>query len=184
LYCNRWKSLAEIGKALQIINREGVRMVLDIYTQEQLTDEQKSSLSEDRYIYLKGSVSSAELKEVYKRADIALHVESMDEKYRMVTRVSFSTKIIDLMASTCAILAICWEKHAGYEYLKENDAAFCVSDYEGILPKLQSICDNPTVISEYAEKAFSCGKRNHNREKIQGQIKAVFDKAIQEGRII
>lgn len=180
LYCNRWVSLAEIGKALQVINKDGIKMVLDIYTQEKLTDEQREALSEDKFIYMKGSVTPAELAKVYEKADIALHVESMDEYYRMVTRVSFSTKIIDLMASTCAILAICWEKHAGYQYLKENDAAFCCSDYQSILPQLQEICDNHSLITEYQQKAYDCGVKNHSREVIQNKILDVFEKAISQ----
>lgn len=182
LYCNRWKSLAEIGKALKIINKDDVRMVLDIYTQEALSVQQRKALSEESFIYLKGSVSPSELKEVYSNADIALHVESFDHVNRLRTRVSFSTKIIDLMASTCAIMAVCWNEHAGYKYLKDNDAAFCIDSYDKILPQLQQIVENPKIIEEYAEKAYRCGITNHNKEKIQRQIKDKFQEIISTSR--
>ena len=94
------------------------------------------------------------------------------------TRVSFSTKIIDLMASTCAILAVCWNQHAGYQYLKEHDAAFCVSDTKEIFPQLQILCDNPELIQLYARKAYNCGIQNHSRGKIQKQIRKMFDSII------
>ena len=124
---------------------------------------------------MKGCVIPAELQEVYRHADIALHVESMDKKNRLTTRVSFSTKIIDLMASSCAILAVCWNRHCGYQYLLENDAAFCVDDYKKILPTLQRIVDNPALIAVYAQKAYECGRKNHTREKIQRQLKEKFE---------
>ena len=178
LYCNRWKSLAEIGKALKEINREEERMVLDIYTQDVLTDEQRIALSPENHIFLKGSVNQHQLREVYSNADIALHVESLDKKFRLTTRVSFSTKIIDLMASSCAILAICWEQHTGYKYLKEKDAALCVSDYKDLLPALRGICDCPESIVKYAQKAYDCGVHNHSRKKIQNQILNVFQSVI------
>lgn len=178
LYCNRWKTLAEIGKALQVINKDGIRMVLDIYTQEGMTQEQKTALSEDTFIYMKGSVTPTKLKKVYEDADIALHVESLDKKNRLLTRVSFSTKIIDLMASSCAIMAICWEKHAGYQYLKDKDAAFCCPNYQSILPQLQEICNTPTLITEYQKKAYECGKRNHSRDMIQSQLSSKFEEII------
>lgn len=178
LYCNRWKSLAEIGKVLKDINNNGIRMVLDIYTTEQLTMDQRKALSEESYIYVKGCVTSDELNEIYQRADIALHVESMDKKNRLLTRVSFSTKIIDLMASSCAIMAVCWDKHTGYQYLKKKDAAFCLSSYDDILPLLNKICETPSLVQEYAEKAYNCGKMYHSREVIQGQLKKVFEKVI------
>lgn len=178
LYCNRWRSLAEIGKALSLINKNDVRMVLDIYTTEQLTKVQRKALAEKNYIYVRGCVTPEELVKVYSQADIALHVESMDKKNRLLTRVSFSTKIIDLMASSCAILAICWERQTGYQYLKEKDAAFCVSSYEEIYPLLSQICENPQLIQKYAFKAYDCGKTYHNREIVQQQLYKIFQKVI------
>lgn len=178
LYCNRWKTLAEIGKALHEINKHGERMVLDIYTQEALTNEQRKALSPENSVYMKGSVNPQQLKEVYRNADIALHVESMDKKNRLLTRVSFSTKIIDLMASSCAILAVCWNRHCGYQYLRDNDAAFCVDNYSDILPMLQRIVDNPSLVQNYAQKAYECGRKNHTREKIQKQIRDKFEELI------
>lgn len=178
LYCNRWKTLAEIGKALHEINKHGERMVLDIYTQEALTNEQRKALSPENSVYMKGSVNPQQLKEVYRNADIALHVESMDKKNRLATRVSFSTKIIDLMASTCAILAVCWKRHCGYQYLRDNDAAFCVDNYSDILPMLQRIVENPSLVQNYAQKAYECGRKNHTRERIQKQIRDKFEELI------
>lgn len=180
LYCNRWKSLAQIGAALKKINAEGVRMVLDIYTTEKLSSAQQRVLSEENFVYVKGSVSPDELKRIYQQADIALHVESMDKKNRLLTRVSFSTKIIDLMASSCAIMAICWHRQTGFQYLKEKDAAFCLSDYNDILPQLQYICDHPQVIQEYASKAYACGKKYHSRERVHNQLTAIFNQVLKQ----
>lgn len=61
------------------------------------------------------------------------------------------------MASTCAIMAICWNRHGGFQYLKAHDAAFCIDNYKDILPMLQHIVNNPMLIREYAEKAYQCG---------------------------
>lgn len=182
LYCNRWKSLVQIGEALKEINCETVKIVLDVYTQDKLTASQKKALSEDKFIYLKGSVSPTELKGIYREADIALHIESLDRRNKLLTRVSFSTKIIDLMNSTCAIMAICWSEHAGYKYLKANDSALCISSYNEILPTLQNLAENPEQIQLYADKAYNCGKRNHSREKIQDQIKSVFTEIINKSK--
>ena len=180
LYCNRWKSLAQIGLALREINRDGVKIVLDIFTPDSLTDKQRKVLSSNNYIYVKGRVSPEQLVEEYKKADIALHVESLDARYRLATRISFSTKIIDLMASSCAILAIAWNQHTGYKYLSSRDAAFCVSDYSQILPLLKEITEHPEQITSYAEKAYRCGVNNHTRSAIQNQILSEFQTIIDE----
>ena len=182
IYCNRWKSLAVIGEALKVINKDGIKMVLDVYTIDELTKEQTQALSTERYIYMKVAIPPTLLAEEYRKADIALHVESFDKKYRLATRVSFSTKIIDLMATGCAILAVCWNRHSGYQYLKEHDAAFCVDNYNDVLPLLQKLVDNPVHIQEYAKKAYECGKRNHSRETIHNQMKQMFEKVIKENK--
>lgn len=178
LYCNRWKTLAAIGNALDEINADGIKMTLDIYTQEKPTKSQLKALSPNDYLRINGSVRSDELVQIYKKADIALHVESFDKKYRYATRVSFSTKIVDLMASSCAIMAICWEKHAGYQYLKKHDAAFCVPALDNIKSKLHIIVNNPDLIQHYAKMAWECGINNHNQSIIQNKLKDVFEDSI------
>ena len=178
LYCNRWKTLAAIGKALQEINREGIKMTLDIYTQEKVNSKQLKALSPNNYLRINKGVSPDELVQIYSQADIALHVESFDKKYRYATRVSFSTKIIDLMASSCAILAICWEEHAGYQYLKKHNAAFCVSNIGDIKDMLLGIVENLDLIYQFATKAWNCGTRNHNPKLISKQIQDTFENIV------
>lgn len=182
LYCNRWKTLAAIGEALEELNQDEVKMMLDVYTADVLTRKQKKVLGQFKHLHVHSPITPAQLTEEYKKADIALHVESFDKEFRLATRYSFSTKIIDLMASSCAIMAICWDKHAGYQYLKQHDAAFCISSYDDILPMVDKICGEPTLISEYAEKAWKCGQENHTSEIIRRHIKDTFEKVIAENR--
>ena len=178
LYCNRWKTLVELGKALDVLNKKGKIIKIDVYTADGLTRKQRNAFSGIESIYLHTAITPNQLFEEYHKADIALHVESFDKTYRAATRYSFSTKIIDLMASSCAIMAICWERHAGFQYLKNNDAAFCVSSYKDILPMVANICNQPKLISEYAEKAWRCGVKNHTQKIIQRQINDIFCKVI------
>ena len=183
LYCNRWKTLSEIAKAIKVINANGIKMTLNIYTQEKVTNRHRKALMLGEDIIINGPVKPEKLVEIYKKGDIALHVESFDKKFRYATRVSFSTKIIDLMASSCAILAICWDQHAGYQYLKKHNAAFCISDAEQIKSMLEKIVNNPQLIRTYSRKAFECGKINHNNLLIENKIRNVFEKVIKlEGK--
>ncbi|MBA5247437.1 glycosyltransferase [Chryseobacterium sp. cx-624] len=180
LYCNRWKTLAAVADALKVINVDGIRMTLDIYTQEKVTDEHRKEILTSEAVKIHDRVSPQELTEIYREADVALHVESFEKKYRYATRVSFSTKIIDLMSSTCAILAICWDRHAGFQYLQEHDAAFCVDEVTKIEPQLLQLAMQPELITEYARKAWNCGKQNHQRELIQDELMNVFKRIMQQ----
>ena len=180
LYCNRWKSISAIGDALKELNKDVLKAEIYVYSQDHLTKEQEIALSEYKYIHFMGVTNPANLPKIYKEADIALHVESFDKKNMYATMHSFSTKIIDLMASTCAIMAICWDQNNGWNYLKNEDAAICLSDYSQILPKLREITENPRILVDYAYKAYDCGIRNHKREKIQKQLRDKFNKIVYE----
>lgn len=177
---NRWETLAALSDALEIINRDGEVMVLDIYTNTQLTKKMAKKFENRRATVVHGRVTPSELDEIYKKADIALHIESFTKKYRLDTKDSFSTKIVDLMNSTCAIMAVCWEYHNGLQYLQREDAAICVSDLNKMLEVLENISNNPTIIQTYARKAWDCGKRNHSRDVIQNHIKEVFENITQK----
>ncbi len=182
LYCNRWKTISAIGDALKELNKESVKAEVYVYSQDQLSAGQRKALSEEKYIHFMGAVHPSKLSQIYIDADIALHVESFDKKYKYATMHSFSTKIIDLMSSTCAIMAICWSQNNGLNYLKKENAAICVSAYEDILPTLKKITKNPELISGYAKKASECGMRNHSRAIIQNQIVTIFSKYINESK--
>jgi hypothetical protein len=183
LYCNRWKILREIGWALERLNSDGIQMILSIYTQDQISKIQKAALNDNKSIFLKGSVTPESLKNIYLESDIALHVESFDKVNRLLTKYSFSTKIIDCLGSSCAVMAIAWEKQAGFTYLKDHDAAICISDCGEIYETLKKIVKNPILINEYSRKAYDCGLKYHNRVKIQNQIRTAFNDAIKINKL-
>lgn len=167
LYCNRWKSLRDIGNALKVINKDEIKMILEIYTKDKISYNQKKCLHDGKNIFIKGAVDQEELKQIYSKSDILLHVESFDLKNKLLTRLSFSTKVIDCLSSGCAVMAICWDQHAGFKYLEKEDAAVTICRKEDIHNKLEYIVNNPNKITEYAEKAIKCGMKNHKKENIQ-----------------
>ena len=174
IYLNRWKTLAAVADALRDINREKIRMVLDIYTGNEISPKINTLLNEGINCRLHASVSQEELRKIYHDSDIALHVESFDLKNRLAVRMSFSTKIVDCLASGCAVMAICDEKQGGFVYLKEEDAAICISDPKKIAEPLNKIVDSPETILKYAAKAAACCRKNHDRANITRMIKQDF----------
>lgn len=170
--------MARIGEVLKQINTDRVRIRLDIYTQNETTRKHKQLLNDNKNIFLHSAISQKELSEVYKSSDIALHVESFELKYRLLTRLSFSTKIVDCLASSCAVMAISWKDHAGLKYLQKEDAAFCIDDISTLQQVIQNIANNPEMIIDYANKAWECGKRNHQIELIRQDLFNDFVKII------
>lgn len=172
LYLNRHKSLIAIADVLRKINEHNVRAELHIYTGTKLEGKNLSLLNDRRSSFIHGLVSPDLLKELYQESDVAIHCESFDLKYRLMTRLSFSTKVIDCFQSGCAILAIAWKDHTALKYLIKEDAAFCVTSLKEIESMIFNIVNNPTLISKYALKAYECECRNHRIEDVQ---KTLYD---------
>ena len=184
LYCNRWKTLGMVAKAIRAINAEAHELLLqlNIYTGDVITWRQDRLLNDGVHSIIHGSVTPKKLEEVYQNGDIAMHVESFDLRNRLLTKDSFSTKVIDLLASGCAVMAVCWEKHAAGQYLRAKDAAMVVNSQNEILAILRRISRQPDLILEYAQKAYQCGMANHQRHIVQKQLMDCFQRVINENK--
>lgn len=174
LYLNRWKILARLGKTLQAVNSRKVKAQLHIYSASNLRESQKKRLNDEENIFLHGALQYDKLMETYKKSDVAVHVEAFDLRNRLTTRLSFSTKIIDCMNSGCAILAVGPGDQAGISYLKENDAAICVTDIDKLHSSVSQLVCHPERIKEYALKAVSLGKKNHVKHDIDNMLRQDF----------
>ena len=97
------------------INKGGVKIILDIYTANEITKKINKALNDGVNSFIHAAVSQKELQIIYQNCDIALHVESFDIKNKLLVRMSFSTKIIDCLSSGCAVMAICDEKQGGID---------------------------------------------------------------------
>lgn len=174
LYINRWVTLSALAKAMREVNKDGVRMVLDIYTNYDITPEINSNLNDGITSKIHPAVSMKELNEIYANSDVALHVEGFDKKNAFGVRLSFSTKIVDCMDSGCAVMAICEEHQAGLAYLKRNDAAICLTNVNDIKPTLENILNNREILVEYQHKAFELGRKNHMEEDTRKMLENDF----------
>ena len=177
-YCNRWKVLGKIANALREVNKDGQKMILEIYTKDTPTRKQNKLLNDGFSSIIRGPVSQEELREIYRQSDVALHVESNDLKYRLATRFSFSTKIIDCIFSGCAVLAYCWDQHSGLTYLKRENAGICVSSKRELMNTLQRMCNEKNFIPDLAYKAYLCGAMKHSRQKVQEMLLNDFTTSI------
>lgn len=178
LFYNRYKTLAKLATAIRVVNKDKRHFILNVYTQTPITPKFKKLLDDDKNTFLKGKVTMQELDNVYANSDIVLHVESFDLKQRLLTRLSFSTKIIDLLHSGRCLMAICWEKSSPYKYFESKDAAICVADGNAIEKELQRIIKDPIIIKQYADKAWLCGVRNHSKSKVISSFKKDLESLI------
>lgn len=174
IYLNRWKTLSKIADAIRKENEDGVKIQLDIYTANELNKKVDKKLNDGVSCVVHKSVNQEELKTIYSEGDVALHVESFDLKNRLLTRMSFSTKIVDCLASSCAVMAVCDKMQGGFQYLKQNDAAICVSDEGEIETTIKKIVNDKEYLMMYKEKAVNCCLENFRKDQQDAMIKNDF----------
>ena len=161
----RWRSLALLGQALDRINLRSEKSAqLEIYTATELTDKMSKALACES-IVMKGFVPSEQMVEIQSAADVLVHVESFGFKDKLEVRQSFSTKIVDYLSRAKCILAIGPEDVASMRYLKENDAAYVVTDRVELEKSLEKLLGSETLIIKYAENAWRAGEGNHHIAK-------------------
>ena len=77
-YCNRWKTLIEVTKAVQKISANGDKVQFHIYTADKLSEKIFNKLHDGKCSFVHSAVPSSELNLIYLSSDIVLHVESFD----------------------------------------------------------------------------------------------------------
>lgn len=176
----RYKQLATIGEVLKQINQEEKKAELDIYTLTPMTDKMKKALDIPNAINLKGGVGASEIARIQESADVLVHVESFDLKSRLAVHQSFSTKIVDYLYRAKCILAVGPEDVASIEYLRNNDAAVTAVNKNELVKVMEELVRDRTLLDTYGEKAWECGKRNHQRKEIQEMLQRDFEEIIHE----
>ena len=171
IYAGRWDTLESIGRALDEINQPELKGVLYVYTKNELTTRMKKSLSEIKSIKFMGGIPASKISEVQRDSDILIHVESLRLKEKLMTRLSFSTKLVDYFAKGKCILAVGWNEAASIEYLRKNDLAIIVDDLNQIKKTLNKLFNEPEKIKKYGHKSWYFGKNNHDINVIKESLR-------------
>lgn len=173
LLYGRDKILARLTDLVEEINKDRVVLELYIYSTTKLSKNNEMKFKKNG-CYLFGCIPYDELLAKQSKADILVYPESFDRKNTRTTRLSFSTKLTDYLASGKCILAIGPKEIAPIEYLIENDAAIVISDPSDIKLWLNKIANNRELIKEYSQKAIKTCKFNHSQEKFDTIINTTF----------
>ncbi|MBE6827707.1 MAG: glycosyltransferase family 4 protein [Ruminococcaceae bacterium] len=176
----RYKILARLCSSIKELNSDGKKFFLDIYTSTPLSDRQRSALNIDGSSQLHPPVSYNEILMIQKQADILVHAEAFDLREKLVTHQSFSTKIVDYLASGRCILAIGDSFCASVQYFIDNDCGAVAQTPDEIEQRLRELYDNKDLLSGYADKAWESGRRNHQRSVMQKELYAELEKALEK----
>lgn len=140
LHLNRWKMICEFA---QIINQIGSSYILSInvYTTTSLTQEMLQSFT-NNHINYRGAVFGTELNKAFNDTDLLLHVESNEQYYRSLTKLSVSTKIPEYLATGKCIIGYGPIEVASMRLLSDNNIGIVISsdnnnNYQGLATALE-----------------------------------------------
>ncbi len=154
----RNEQLIALGKALREIDKD---MCIDVYSAESRTEILKH-MTHENGINFCGAIDAETVKKVIGESMLVIHTESFDSVTRKIVRYSVSTKIADSLASGTCLLAYGPEEIASISYLKNNDAAFVITENDDLVLKLREIITNEALRQKITENALKLAKSNHN----------------------
>lgn len=160
--CGRYRSLSEIGAALDAINAEkGTDYTLDIYTAEK-DPELLGELSRHASVRLRGFVSGAEFDGIFHAAQLLVHTESFDAENIDEVKYSVSTKIANSLASGICLFAYGPESVASMRHLTENRCAICATARDDLRARLEEAFENRALREKVARRALAVAAQYHN----------------------
>lgn len=163
LSCGRYQSLIEMGKALSEMQDERLPKFIDVYsgTKEVKCTEPLRNASGINFC---GEISVESVLEVMANSLAVIHTESFETETINLVRFSVSTKIAESLMYGPCLIAYGPEGIASIDYLKENNAAWTITDKEDLKKGLKEILENSTLREQIVRNARKLAEKNHNAE--------------------
>lgn len=175
LVIGRERTIAKLVSAIKQINVHGQKVVLDIYTQTNLSDKIRKQIDSPGCCNLYAPVPQYEVLRLQKEADVLLFAESLSNN-NLTARLSFSTKLTDYFAAGKCIWAIGNADLGPIDYIKTEQAGFVSSNDSEIKAVLNKIVNNPDLVISMAKQGYQCGKKNHDYKTITSKLKSIIYK--------
>lgn len=159
LHLKRWQVLLQIAKLLP-------NTVFNVYTIN-IPEPMILDLFKKANINYKSPVYGDELTSAMINSDILVHVESYDEYYRSLTKLSISTKLPEYLATGRLVLGFGPPELASMKLLSENGIGVVV-DFKLIDKKdntsMDFIIKNATYRSQVGSRGYNFAKTNFNKD--------------------
>lgn len=177
LLWGRDDTLAQVAEALEKLNKDSQKAILEIYTGTTITEQIRQKLEKGKNSQILGSRSYEEIKQIMHEADVVLHVESFEEQQKDTVRYSFSTKIIDCLQSGSQVLGIGPAGISSIEYLKKVDGAVVI-DQQGQVSYVVEELIQKNKILENAKQTRQYALQKHELNSVQEKLRDEFEKLL------
>ncbi len=180
LFYHRDRILCALSRAIERVNRDGIKAHLDVYSATPVDDYANTELNLEGASTLHKARPFDEIKKIMQEADVVLHVESFDEEQIKLVRLSFSTKITDCMQSGSMMMAIGPDCVASIDYVTRVPGCVVVKDLDNLEGIIQEFVINNFLIIDNATKTNEFAKENVELCRLRNRIYSEFTALIME----
>lgn len=176
--CNRYVSLAQVGRALEQINRQqGTDYRLKIYTSEK-DPEILGTFRDLQTVELCGFLTGDAFRQAFEAAPLLLHVEAFDAWSIDYVRHSVSTKIADSLASGKPLLAYGPEEVSSMKHLSRCRCAFTAHSEEQLQQMLLQAFRDPAARAQTVQRALETATACHDSDRNGHQLRHIVEEII------
>jgi glycosyltransferase involved in cell wall biosynthesis len=176
LHLGRWRSLTQVGAALDRLAQQGYPTELLIYARPAELQEFGPALTACRVVRLGGTLAPDEVLPTLREADVLLHVEAFDDTIRAYTRLSLSTKIPQCMSSGRPILAYGPAELASVRYVEECGCGRVVGsdDSSALAAAVKELALDAGLRQRLGRRGWEIAHQRHNAQKERERFRRVL----------
>jgi glycosyltransferase involved in cell wall biosynthesis len=179
LHLNRWRALADIGKALLVLRSEGRCVELAIHAPAADIGRYSRALSAIATIHLGESLTQDQIAPTMRAADVLIHVESFEPTVRAYTRLSLSTKVPQYMASGRPILAYGPKELASCAYIEDCQCGILVGEKNAnlLLEAVRSLVADSQRRLLLGHRGWRIAVEQHRGDKVRQRFRSFLAQA-------
>ena len=178
LHLGREESLVKFGCLLQNAGRSlGVEVRLTVYSLQRPSDETERRFLECGVVF-GGALGQDAIAVRLANSDFVLHVESFEDRYRKLTKLSVSTKIPEYLVSGACLVAFGPSELASIRLVEKNSLGVTLSERDSVMEmqeKLISVIESRIVRDNFARKGYEYAKRQFDSELVRQKVKSLLN---------
>ena len=173
LHLNRWKSIIDLSSLIDKIKlKHKLNIEINAFS-ALIPDEEIINEFNKHNIKYCGFLCPDKVNNQINVSDFLLHVESFEEKYRLYTKYSVSTKIPECLSSKKLLIVYGPHEVASIELVANNNLGCVLTDKNSKtknLDLLEEFILNRNNKEEFIQRAYKYSYENFNKKNIQNQL--------------
>lgn len=180
LHSNRWKSVIEIGEALDSVNKKlNTKSQFHVFSASNLDKQILNAFTKIESISFEGSITPEDVVKIQTQSDILVHVESFDSVSKASTRLSISTKIFEYLAAGKAIFAYGPQDIASMQYLEDTESSINCYENKQLVSGLEKIIKSENLRKKLGDRGRQFAKNYCSAKKERSRFKNEIFKVLE-----